>query len=654
MVVVIPRGRGPPISVRPEEVRSGDIILRGDGNFVGGGGSGGGGGGGVTTREAPTPSAERLFGTSEEREAQIRAFRRGGEAEFRREIQRAQQRVEEEKRMKLREQQRAEEVRQELERKKEIAQRLRREKPVSEVQPARLSKPEEFIARTQTRVIRGERVGVKERATLFVVSAGTTIASFPKETFQFGKALLTQPVKTIKEIPTGIKTAGTQFFAELEGPTPEVPLGRLTGEVVALKGAGKVAGAVTKGVKVGTTRLSPKFVKTTEKGIKGVPLKRGEVDIKLAGPVKQIKEPLSKQVRLAGKEVDVVSAQTDFLKPLTKRKLELERTFFGDPRGRARVSRLDLGKTPKEASVLDILSGEEITFRRGRKQLLVFEKAMVEKFPRRLIDVETKLKRGRTLTKMQERRLIEFQETPSGQFKPIGFLSTEPEVILPAGETLKRGKKVAVTLIKGEPVEIITPKIVKISAKDIQLKKPTTTNFKQLKNLEKRIRTSTSKRIISKPFVSPSRISVSPISLRKFTKKISRVPKIRSPISPKITIPKYPSRIIGRRAISPPSLKKLSSIKRSPIGKRKIISPPISRLVSTPMITRSPIISYQKFKQIKLPKVKTKGKEDVALVEGFIARQLGLKPIKISKTDIGKAIKKQELSLGIRRAVIIK
>ncbi len=48
------------------------------------------GGGGMSTRESPTPSAERLTGTAQEREAQISAFRSGGEQAFVREQARQQ------------------------------------------------------------------------------------------------------------------------------------------------------------------------------------------------------------------------------------------------------------------------------------------------------------------------------------------------------------------------------------------------------------------------------------------------------------------------------------------------------------------------------------------------------------------------------------
>ena len=50
-----------------------------------------GGGGGMTTRKSPTPSAERLYGSAKEKEAQIRAFRSGGYSSMNRLIEQLKQ-----------------------------------------------------------------------------------------------------------------------------------------------------------------------------------------------------------------------------------------------------------------------------------------------------------------------------------------------------------------------------------------------------------------------------------------------------------------------------------------------------------------------------------------------------------------------------------
>ena len=78
VIIETPSGR---MSVRPSDVKSTDVIVRS--------GSTGSAGGGVSTREDPTPSAELLFGSAEQREQQITAFRTGGQSAFQLEVARA-------------------------------------------------------------------------------------------------------------------------------------------------------------------------------------------------------------------------------------------------------------------------------------------------------------------------------------------------------------------------------------------------------------------------------------------------------------------------------------------------------------------------------------------------------------------------------------
>ena len=49
-----------------------------------------------------------------------------------------------------------------------------------------------------------------------------------------------------------------------------------------------------------------------------------------------------------------------------------------------------------------------------------------------------------------------------------------------------------------------------------------------------------------------------------------------------------------------------------------------------------------------------KGKEDIAIAEGFISQSLGRKPITIKEKDIYKAVKKYSSPFATRRAFIIK
>ncbi len=538
-----------------------------------------------------------------------------------------------------------------IRRPEEVERRI--EMPISEVQPAqRPSRFEEFRLTQETRGLRGERISVSDRISLSIASVIGRLSKIPGETVGFGRSLIKEPITTVKAIPGGIKTTGTEFFRELETPTPEIALGKLGAEVLFLKGTGKAISATGKAVTITRTRLSPKFKPLIEEG--GIKKIRGviEKDIELAGPVKQIQEPLTKQVKLAGQDVTAISAQTDFLTPILKRQRVLDRPLFFDPRGRLRVSRIDAGGK-KQASILDILS-DDVTFRKGRKQALVVEKAQVEAFPKSLKDIEKSLKSSRGLTPTQQRRLLRFQETPSGKFKPIGFLSKEPEITLSPGERVKRGKVLGVTLIESERVEFIRPEIVKRKkVKGItKAKRPGIISDIDLK----RISTS-SEKALSKTFVSPTRLSSS------FLSGISRVSKrgrVSKKVSPK-KVSKKVSKPVSIKRFSPsffiPSIPKGSLRKRqkavSPRVIRKAISPKIPRGFVRPLLPPPPIFRSKKVKLKKKDRDRITSIEDIGISEGFTARAIGLKPIKIQKKDIPK-IAKKTFGLGLRRFVVVK
>jgi len=95
MATVIRRGRG---RISTANVRVGDIVIGGSSGGVVRGQSSGGGGG-SSTLESPTPSASDLTGSAKEKEAQIKAFRSGGQQAFERlKSQQAEQRRAEEQR----------------------------------------------------------------------------------------------------------------------------------------------------------------------------------------------------------------------------------------------------------------------------------------------------------------------------------------------------------------------------------------------------------------------------------------------------------------------------------------------------------------------------------------------------------------------------
>lgn len=295
----------------------------------------------------------------------------------------------------------------------------------------------------------------------------------------FAKALITKPLQTAKSTVTGLYGAGKKVvtgegFPEL-GRTlrnePGYATGIVVGNIALAKGTGEVGSLASKGISNVATRASPSFARLTGGAIKDVS-SASEVgstfDIPIAGSVKSIGEPLSSQVRIAGTEVRAVSAARDLFTPLKSEIVvnkplipgstsELERSFFADPRGRVRVSRLDVLPTEK-ASFLDVVSGD-ITFKRSKPQIVVVEQAKVAQFPAALKDVESALKSGKTLTSSQASRLEQFQLTPTGEFKPVGFLSREPEITLAPGEVLSKKSKLGVTLIEGRRVQIVGAEI---------------------------------------------------------------------------------------------------------------------------------------------------------------------------------------------------
>ncbi|KKL87215.1 hypothetical protein LCGC14_1936930 [marine sediment metagenome] len=217
----------------------------------------------------------------------------------------------------------------------------------------------------------------------------------------------------------------------------------------------------------------------------------------------------------------------------------LERSFFADPRGRFRPSRLGIS-TQKDASLLDILKGD-FTFKTPKPQILVFENVKVAKFPKALKDISKALKSGKALTKSQAKRLLNWQSKKTGRFKPIGALSREPEITLAAGEIIKKVKRVGTTIINGKRVPIVQVKVVKpsISIKNLLKKarsgKITVKELKQLRNKLKKetgftSRLSRSRRL--KPKRPPRRPPKRP------PKRPPRRPPKRPPKAPPRPIPK--------------------------------------------------------------------------------------------------------------------
>lgn len=357
-------------------------------------------------------------------------------------------------------------------------------------------------------------------------------AAINQEGKKFGKLLRTSPTEAFAQIGAEIFILkGTGKALKIIGKLGDGAAARLSPKFTKIRG-----GAIR--LTIAGTKKPPLKpigkVKGTKGTIKGPPKKT--VSITVGGTVKKISEPLKKQIALEGKKVTAVSAQANKLvniiktrrivrKPIPQEALLgerarfllrrfdkatiskkqiieldtlirietkgqgslLERSFFADPKGRFRPSRLGLRQ--EDASLLDFLTGD-ITFKANKPQILVFSDVTIEKLPKALQAIQKKLKAGKSLTPTEARKLLAFQLKKSGKFKPIGALSKEPEITLAPGEIIKKVKKIGVTIIDGRRVPIIQAKVVKAVGRTktlLRKSKAGKIKSKELKELTKRL-----------------------------------------------------------------------------------------------------------------------------------------------------------------------
>ena len=516
-----------------------------------------------------------------------------------------------------------------------------------------------------------------------LVSTVQAIQQLPKlpKAIGVGIGKLIKEPGNIKSIPEAIKREGAEF-GELLRVSPTTALAKIGTEVVILKGTGKVLKATGSLTSKAAARVSPKFRGVTKQVINVPSTQVGKtINIEIGGTLKTLKEPLKVQARLAGKEVTAVSAQADRLVRLlkTKRvvrkpipgeeklsiktkgllkkfdegkiakkdliKLDksirketgragslLERSFFADPRGRLRPSRL--GVEQKEASLLDVLAGD-VTFKTQKPQVLIFEKAKVEKFPKALKGIEKKLKAGKTLTREEANKLLQFQLKKSSKFKPVGAISKEPEITLAPGEIVKKEKTIAVTLIKGKRVPIVRATIVKAkpgTKKLLEKARKGTIKTKELKILRKNLKKETGfKTTLSRSRRVRPRVRI--------PKRVPRVRVRRPPKRPPIRPPKRVPRVRVRRPpkrvprVRPPKRppKRVPRV-RPPVKppKRPPRKPPKILPRVRPPVPLKPI--PRKVKKVRIPKKKP------VIKQGFnVYGKHKKKFIKLSKVPLSKA-----------------
>ncbi len=532
-------------------------------------------------------------------------------------------------------------------------------KPIAEIRAVK--KPEKKLERLtseiltkrkilETKLERGKKLPIEKHIKLAGLVTAQTSLEFLTGLIQLPKTLVTvaKDPTVLKEVPSALKKEGKQF-GQLLRVSPTSAVAKIGTEIVLLKGTAKGFKMVGKITGKASARLSPKF-KGVKKGVITIPsqIKGKTVKIEIGGTVKELGVPLKVQAKLAGKEVTAVSAQGDKLvnliktkrvirKPIpgevklstsTKKLLTkfdkgtinkkdliklnkniiietkgegslLERSFFADPKGRLRPSRLKL--KDGDASLLDVLSGD-VSFKASKPQVLIFEKTKVQQFPKTKTfnQIKSKLKSGKTLTKSEADELLKFQLKTSGKFKPIGALTKEPEITLAPGEIIKKEKTIAVTIINGKKVPIVRAKIIKATKKTKDLLKKAdkgTIKVKELKELRKRLKTETgftpslSRSSKVKPRV---RLSISKVPRRKVRKstrsldlfidvdkKVRRrakkptrrrptprpKPRKPTPTTPRRPTPRRPVKPPIRPPIIPPRLKKVK--KKVPLVKRK-------------------------------------------------------------------------------------
>ena len=349
-----------------------------------------------------------------------------------------------------------------------------------------------------------------------------------------------------------------------------------------------------------------------------------------------------------------------------------EKALFFDPYGKARVSRLfEKDISPKLFDIDTFISGE--LRMPPRAELLVY-KGMVEKLPK---DILTKLKTGKPLTPAQESKLLLQQLTPTKKIKPIGFLSTEPEVLLAPREILKKHKILGTTIIEGKKVKIIETKIGEPSKRLQQLRGKEITGIISQKEMRELSKLYTKETGIKRYYKTPDRIPIS----RFIGEKMSYIPTSKQPSLIKDDVKYIKSLDISKKIISSPPIRVVSSPPYTPTRTPTIprihiptYTPPKIPRISKPYTppdrpyiprpdpyTPPPDVpKIFRFKtdipEFRKPKVlpKQKPRELLYYTPDFTARALGIKPIKVTQKQAIRLLKMRLTGLEVRPAVILK
>ena len=450
-------------------------------------------------------------------------------------------------------------------------------------------------------------------ATASIAGTGMFITSIPESVVTFAKSPITSTKAVVvrgKDLAVGFAKGekNLAFIGESIRTRPGFTGGYIAGEYATMKGSGYVGKKIFGLFSKTKARLSPTYTKvdttidyskinigkpkpgqgildtikapTVEKiniggaygyiGIDDISKISPKTEIKFAGGLGNIGEPLSKQAKYSGKTIDVVSAQrglfgtfnrkvlvskpipgaeklsastlseinklyklpsskkygvlgsadsfkvnlgsADDLLKLNQKIIKesgskglLETSFFGSPSNELRISRLGILNEPKKASFVERLSGD-VTYKKGSPQAFLFEQTKIEDLPTNLY---SKLSTGQSLTSPEQAQLLRFQLTPSGKFKPIGFLGREPEVTLAPTELIKKDLKLATFIYqpeggKSRVVNLYKSSVVQPSiSSDVNKILGGSISFSDEKIIKKTTGFSSSE-LLNKPYASPT------------------------------------------------------------------------------------------------------------------------------------------------------
>lgn len=518
----------------------------------------------------------------------------------------------------------------------------------------KISSQRELIRTEKYRSKTGNTSALKELELLGLAAAQTGV-NFLRDfvdTPETAYKILRNP-SVLKNLPSELEKSGAEF-GEVLRVSPGEGIVRVGTEILLLKGTGTALNKLSRASTKTITKLNPRYVGEAKVG-KTLKIKTGggkTVNLKVVGKIP--KETLKSQISKAGRKLNAISSQADELlssikgilkgktirKPIpneaslstaTKKLLKqfdegtitsknlvklndalkkqgvkglLERSFFADPTGKIRPSRLGVTKTGK-SSILDYFT-EDITFKKAKPQILLFEDVKVSSLPKALKSVGNKLKRGAALTKKEADALLKFQLKKSGKFKPIGFISGESEITLAPGEILKRVKKVGVTIAEGKRIPIVKAEVFKPTGKI----KTLLTKFRkgeitkaQTKTLDSMLKKATgfnyglsSAKKVAGKYVDIKKIGAAALS-KLSGKKTTVTSKTIAPtyVKPKKTTPKKPTSPgkTTTKTTSKTTTKKKSGGKSKTPSKAKTPTKKVSNPVSPKKTTKKKLTSSQ-------------------------------------------------------------